>query len=263
MKKLLLIIALLFVANANAQPELDSWVFNDDGTLAGWWFAQGGPPVWVPMTDSAFVLDICYTVDEVWVSGNGLPDTMGLYQTPNDPAATTMTYVFPRNPDVQLGTKSNTPKTGTLGFSSYGFQLHGRGDNKTYDPSSGLNITPGDGVWNANAGYSEVGSLDDIYTGHAGGNNVYHSHGYFMGKLGVEGNEHSPIMGYAFDGFPIYGPYGYSSAMDSTSSIQRMATSYQLRNIVDRTTLPDGSVASSAGPAIGSTYPLGSYMEDY
>ena len=32
--------------------------------------------------------------------------------------------------------------------------------------------------------------------------------------------KHSPILGWAADGFPIYGPYGYSSASNSTSGIR-------------------------------------------
>ena len=44
-----------------------------------------------------------------------------------------------------------------------------------------------------------------------------------------------------------------------------MQTSYQLRNITARTTLPDGTNlnASQYGPAVGGQYPLGSFLEDY
>ncbi|MBI3238067.1 MAG: YHYH protein [Flavobacteriia bacterium] len=73
------------------------------------------------------------------------------------------------------------------------------------------------------------------------------------------------VLGYAFDGYPIYGPYGYTTAMDASSGISRMKTGYGLRNITTRTTLPDGSSLSAAnyGPAVSSTYPLGTYIEDY
>ena len=40
---------------------------------------------------------------------------------------------------------------------------------------------------------------------------------------------HSPLIGFMFDGYPVYGPYAYSSANDSTSSIKRMVTGYALR----------------------------------
>lgn len=62
---------------------------------------------------------------------------------------------------------------------------------------------------------------------------------------------HSPILGWAYDGNPIYGPYGYSDALNSTSSISRMQSSYVLKN----TALPNR-------PSL-SVYPLGAFVEDY
>jgi hypothetical protein len=61
---------------------------------------------------------------------------------------------------------------------------------------------------------------------------------------------HSPILGYAFDGNPIYGPYAYSDPSDSGSSIVRMTSSYSLNN------------RRPKGPST-TTYPLGSFVEDY
>jgi len=61
---------------------------------------------------------------------------------------------------------------------------------------------------------------------------------------------HSPILGYAFDGNPIYGPYGYSNSLDSNSAVARMTSSYSLKpNRLD-------------GPSI-DTYPLSSFVEDF
>ena len=40
------------------------------------------------------------------------------------------------------------------------------------------------------------------------------------------GVSHSPILGFAYDGNPIYGAYGYSDAVDSSSSVVRMVSSY-------------------------------------
>jgi hypothetical protein len=79
-----------------------------------------------------------------------------------------------------------------------------------------------------------------------------------------DSTHHSPIIGYAFDGFPIYGAYGFANA-DGTGGIKRMRTGFKLRNITDRTTRPDGSslTASQYGPAIGGQYVLGYYVEDY
>lgn len=79
-----------------------------------------------------------------------------------------------------------------------------------------------------------------------------------------DSTKHSPIIGWAFDGFPVYGPFGYSDPKNVNSGIRRIQTGYKLRNINDRTTLANGTVLSSTyyGPSI-STYPLGAYIQDY
>jgi len=61
---------------------------------------------------------------------------------------------------------------------------------------------------------------------------------------------HSPILGYAYDGNPIYGPYGHSNPLDSNSSIIRLASGYQLNS------------SRENGPSIGD-YPAGSFIDDY
>jgi hypothetical protein len=42
--------------------------------------------------------------------------------------------------------------------------------------------------------------------------------------------EHSPILGWAFDGIPIYGPYGYSNPTNASSGVTRMQSGYVLRD---------------------------------
>ena len=61
---------------------------------------------------------------------------------------------------------------------------------------------------------------------------------------------HSPIIGWAYDGNPIYGPYGYADPA-TVGNIKRLQPSYVLRIIP----LPNR-------PNITS-YPLGSFIEDY
>ena len=59
---------------------------------------------------------------------------------------------------------------------------------------------------------------------------------------------HSPIVGWAFDGFPIYGPYGYSDRANASSSIKRIESSYSLKTTTRST--------------IGGL-PTGEFVEDY
>jgi len=72
---------------------------------------------------------------------------------------------------------------------------------------------------------------------------------------------HSPLIGFAFDGHPIYGPYG----VDADGRVRRFRSSYRLRKIVKRDVLPDGTVLgpSQEGPAVDSSYPAGTFVEDY
>ena len=65
------------------------------------------------------------------------------------------------------------------------------------------------------------------------------------------GFTHSPILGWAYDGNPIYGPYGYSNPVDATSGVVRQTSSYVLKTTADATR-----------PST-TKYPLGAFVEDY
>jgi hypothetical protein len=61
---------------------------------------------------------------------------------------------------------------------------------------------------NAVEGYSEVWL--DACCGHPQQSGVYHYHKYpacVKSPFSDDGKSHSPILGFAFDGFPLYGPY--------------------------------------------------------
>ena len=55
-------------------------------------------------------------------------------------------------------------------------------------------------------------------------------------SFGDDGVEHSPIIGWAYDGNPIYGPYGYSDPSDENSAVRILNTGYVLDPsiIIDR-----------------------------
>jgi hypothetical protein len=69
--------------------------------------------------------------------------------------------------------------------------------------------------------------------------------------------QHSPIIGFALDGYPIYGPYSGDG--------RRFTSSYHLRKIKDRRTLPGGLELPPAqeGPPLSGDFPLGTFAEDY
>ncbi len=152
----------------------------------------------------------------------------------------------------------------------------------------------GDGIWRRNAAYGETLTFDSCI-GHQPGNGQYHYHGTprcLRAELGdnitivrtartgavyaekTSGWTHSPILAWASDGYPVYGPYGYSNPKDATSAIKRLKSGFRLRSITTRTSLPDWALpnhngvsqtltSSQYGPAVSATFPLGRYVEDY
>jgi hypothetical protein len=137
---------------------------------------------------------------------------------------------------------------------------------------------PGQGVWNRDAIVAERAGFD-CAKGHPAMGNYHHHQNPSAFNLDlvvlstvcdiyaadalyvINSTEHSPLVGYAYDGFPIYGAYGYANA-DGTGGVVRIKSGYQLRNITTRTQYADGTTVT-AGPAVSTTYPLGRYREDY
>ena len=265
-KPILATASLIVVSTSFAQsPEIDAWMLNTTGVTASYEYYPGPPPTTtsVDMTDSADVLQICYDDDYVYIRTNGLPShDMGPWEmNPNVPLAISSTYRFSRNPVEETGTNVDQPFVGALGVAINGVTLYGAGDARTYNSGNNQNDNNGDGLWYADAWVSEGATMDATGGGHSDDQGKYHYHATPLSLY--SGTDHSPIIGYAFDGFPIYGPYGYSSPYDAGSAVERMETGYELRSITDRTTLPGGATSSPAGPAIGGQFPLGTYWQDY
>ena len=89
--------------------------------------------------------------------------------------------------------------------------------------------------------YSVFGSDDD--------NSLYGNPDLLIDKnVEVDNEYHSPIIGWAYDGNPIYGPYGYTNA--TGGSVRRMKSSYETQ--VTGTNRPPTTI-----------YPAGFFVEDY
>ncbi|MEO1111101.1 MAG: YHYH protein [Pseudomonadota bacterium] len=76
----------------------------------------------------------------------------------------------------------------------------------------------------------------DKYNAHVQPNGTYHYHGIPTGVVSASGGRAAPAMiGYAADGFPIYGQFGYSDPAGK-SPMKKLESSYRLKN----GTRPDG-----------------------
>jgi hypothetical protein len=75
---------------------------------------------------------------------------------------------------------------------------------------------------------------------------------YYNNSL-THANGHSKIIGWALDGYPIYGPYGYDIPNSATSGARRLLSGYTTKVTGYRT----GLAANLAN------YPMGIFVEDY
>jgi hypothetical protein len=205
----------------------------------------------------ADVTGIYYTQNYVFITSNSIPSySIGPWQDLDYlPSAQNVTYRFSFKPQENLGTKSKAP-IGAVGLWIDGVAMNNPDDGMSYKSL---------GVWNILSPFHQIEKYDPCY-GHINRYGGYHNH---INPIclydSTDSSKHSPLLGYLFDSFPIYGPFGYSSPYDSSSSIKRITSSYQTRDIKDRTTLSNGTVLSSTyyGPALDSDYPLGFFLEDY
>ncbi|WP_150526752.1 YHYH protein [Roseibium sediminis] len=83
--------------------------------------------------------------------------------------------------------------------------------------------------WNYEANSKACKLGLDTYNAHVQPDGTYHYHGVPTGLLASAGGKSTPaLIGYAADGFPIYGPYGYSNPK-AKSSIRKLNSSYRVK----------------------------------
>jgi hypothetical protein len=258
------LLALILPATiACAQPNITSWQLNTTGAKGKYWAVPG--PTLVTMTDSSGITKLCYTSTHLYVRTRSLAFnyTMGPSVNPNLPQAQNYTFKIPKVPAQQTGTKTAVPSGGAVGLAINGVLLYGNRSSDSYKSSTNSNTGSGDNQWHCDAWYNEKNSMDTSGTGHSDGSGKYHYHANPRRLYTDPSSAHSPILGYAIDGYPVYGPFGYSTPSNSLSSVVRMESSYQLRSISTRTAFSGGGISSPAGPSVSVTFPLGMYVEDY
>ena len=226
-----LLLTAVFSAQAQLTPEITSWIINTTG-------ATGYAGI---LTN---VQQVQYSANNVYVSVTCIPgyDIGPWLGNPNIPSNQNFVFKITRTPAQNTGTPTAVG-LGHIGVWSNGVSIFNAKDGMSYNNA---------GAWNRNALFYEGASFDSCL-GHPAPNGEYHHH-VNPRCLYDEQNStnHSPIIGYAFDGFPIYGAYGYSDT-NGTGVIKRMKSSYVLSTATTRTN----------GPAVNSSYPTGCFVEDY
>jgi hypothetical protein len=290
-KKLTLLIVLtlsLWTVQAQLNPAITSWLQNT--TETGSYYMQGNSTT----IDNGILVNcqkVEYSDDFVYVTATGIPAyPTGPFLDGNPSLASNQSgiYKLPLSPSLNTGTAIAT-NGGNIGLFINGVALFDYRDGVGWNPNTnalcggpGNPPCPGGPMaatdWTRDAVPAERAGFD-CSKGHPAMGNYHHHQNPSAFKLDLEvvsticnlydadglyaisETEHSPLIGFAYDGFPIYGAYGYKNA-DGTGGITRIKSSYQLRNITTRTTAPDGS-SVDVGPPVNATYFLGYFREDY
>jgi len=265
-----------------ATTSLATWRYNHDAHRGAYRLSSGAAG-----TNLADVQQLWFDAASIFVRASGIPAyDIGPFAdgNPNVPGEQDYVYRLPLDAALETGTPRATG-LGSIGTFVNGVPIYNALDAWSYSAAAGRDAPNmggmggqrGDRIWNRNAALAERRGFDACLghpaRGQAQGagtaNGRYHHHidpTCLRAALGDDDvMRHSPIIGWAFDGFPLYGPYGYADANDASSTVRRMRSSYRLRDIAARTTLADGSAvpAAQTGPPVGGAFPLGWYVEDF
>jgi hypothetical protein len=280
MKKLFLFLIGGSALYAQTNPAITQWMQNTTNIM-GRHYVSGNP---TPIADNvlANVQSVKYSANSVYVTTHGIPAYItGPFLDGNPSLATDQNaiYKLPLNPVQNSGTPTATTG-GNIGIFINGVSLFDYRDgvawnNTTQALCGGPGNPPCPGgptatqAWNRDAIPAEKGGFDCNKAHPAMGNyhhhqnpsafnldlqvisticNTYPADGLYV----INTNTHSPLIGFAYDGFPIYGAYAYTNT-DGSGGISRMKSSYQLKNQTTRTN----------GPAVNATYYNGYFREDY
>jgi hypothetical protein len=285
----LVVASVYFQGNAQTNPIISTWLQNT--TKTGSYYVSGNST-----KISNGILVNCqlvrYSTNWVYVSATGIPSyPVGPFTGDGNPGQAgnqNAIYKLPLNPTENKGTKTALG-LGTVGVFINGVSIFDYRDGVGWNTGTnsfcggpGRATCPGGPTainpWTRDAiVYERLGF--DCSKGHPAGTNYHHHQNPSAFKLDIkvisticnlydadglytiDPKKHSPLLGFALDGFPIYGAYGYANA-DGTGGITRIKSGYQLRNITVRTHHANGTDVSD-GPTVSTTYPLGTFAEDY
>ena len=263
---------------AQTNPAITSWLQNT--TTTGSYYMSGNST-----TISNNILVNCqmveYSTNNVFIHTKGIPSYPTgpfLDGNPSQAEDQDAIFKFPLNPTQNSGTPTSTTM-GNIGVFINGVALFDYRDGVAWNPATnslcgGPGNPPCPGGpgstmdWNRDAILAEMSGFD-CSKGHPAMGNYHHHQNPSAfdldlnvvsticnlydadGLYAIDSTQHSPLIGFAYDGFPIYGAYGYVNT-DGTGGIVRIKSSYQLK-----TTRGTGNVPSE------TSWPLGTFREDY
>jgi hypothetical protein len=128
--------------------------------------------------------------------------------------------------------------------------------------TANCNLAMSSDIWRIEAlGQTAFNFGVDVHNAHVQPTGEYHYHGLPEGILTNAGasstNMKMVILGFAADGYPIYGRYGYTTATDATSALKVIRGSYAMDTVADAnrpslTLVPMGAFVSDWNYSAGS-----------
>ena len=188
-------------------------------------------------------ISIGYDVSNVYVTGKSIPN---FADTKIDTTLSTVkhtngSYNIPRVNLISVANDSGSFGSNAVGVLVNGLPLHNIKDTTGWNAGN---------VWHYN---NEFANRNNDYIAETDSTGVVKTYTptVDMSTTTTWGNTttHSGIVGWAFDGLPIYGPYGYSDPLDNTSDIVNIKSSFQLKTGI-----------RASGPGGDHT---GMFVEDY
>jgi hypothetical protein len=282
-KKVLSIIALFAftsISVAQTNPIITTFIQNQTG-ITGRHYIEGNS---TPIVDAvlANVQSVDYSDDWVYITATGIPAYItGPFLDGNPSLAQDQDaiYKLPLIPIENTGTPTETTP-GNIGVFINGVSLFDYRDGVAWNNDT-MNLCGGPGNppcpggpfatqdWNRDAIPAEMGGFDCNKAHPAMGNYHHHQNPSAFnldlivvsnicdtypadGLYVIDTESHSPLIGFAYDGFPIYGAYGFANT-DGTGGIVKMNSSYEL----------PGATTRVNGPDMDGTYFEGYFREDY
>jgi len=185
--------------------------------------------------DDAGINEVSITTDGQmrYIKSNGIPSTHGAFPNAHNPStisAQEYNFQMPLYPQIARSV------TQLQGFEDFGVGLNGI----PFDPGT-AEFWKGDRQWRYEALSGKINLGMDQNNAHVQPSGAYHYHGLPTDLLqGQSNSQHSKLVGYAADGFPIYAQYGYVKAADAKSGIKELKSGYKLRT-GNRTSGPSGA----------------------
>jgi len=290
--------ASIYSSQANALNGISETTWEPSGRIIG-----GGQPI----PAYAGVESIRVSANWVYVKGSALPHfTMGPWYFDEEktlifvhqPSQWDMLSRFPRRPQ-EAAIKTNT-NFGPIATWINTAIIHNQLDAFYWDGSADIDTdAQGTEYWTRNAYLAEGLTFDPSgshqpFTGerhhhincyglrHELGDHVDYDPSTHTYTESSTPPQHSPVLGWSFDGYPIYGPYGYDLASEGTSTVRRMVSGYIPRDgtmgtddlaTIGRISLPQWALRcghgesdaddAELGPDVSTDFPIGWYIQDF